>query len=330
MVTRQLSSLPVGTPLPEQTLQELKNLGIDNPNKYMSISVMAPSNTIVGALQQTAVSQAEARDISAPLFSVGQGIKRQQEAINAASSDYFKDEAMKRIADIKSITRLKEVDKPLNRNQKANLSVKLSDGLKKDTKTMDTLFEFWQNIQDMSDPNTAKQTVRVDGDKVFKVDSEHSFQNVRDIGLLYSFIKMLDPDSVVREGEIKISDSAKGALQSLGIGINKIFTGETLDKRQRAGILSVANTSLLNGTKFLEDSIDLVDAQIEEFGLNRRAVVGKKAEKMLSEIKKVRDAQGGSLLSEDQQISINRRAGESQPTQSFKTSGGITVEVLPD
>ena len=141
---------------------------------------------------------------------------------------------------------------------------------------------------------------------------------------------MLDPDSVVREGEIKISDSAKGALQSLGIGINKIFTGETLDKRQRAGILSVANTSLLNGTKFLEDSIDLVDAQIEEFGLNRRAVVGKKAEKMLSEIKKVRDAQGGSLLSEDQQISINRRAGESQPTQSFKTSGGITVEVLPD
>lgn len=272
LITKQLSVLPMGTTLPEATLNELKAAGIDNPNSYMNLSVTAPPNTILGAIQQTAMYQAEQRDGGA-LAPYGAGLKQKQDSMRAMLLNQLK------------------LSGPLSRNEKANLSVKLSERLTKDTDTVSTLFEFWNNIQDLSDPNTAKSTVKLDGGDVVKVKAGKSFQNVRDIGLVYSFIKMLDPNSVVREGEIKISKEAQGMLQAMGIGLKRMFTGETLDARQRAGILSVANTTMVNGATFLDDSLNLLENQIDVFGLERRAVINEKAEKIRDTANKIRNAQ---------------------------------------
>lgn len=325
MLTKQLAALPVGTILPEATKENLKAAGIPEPNKYMSLSVTAPGNTLVGAIQQTAIGQAAAGESRAPLFGAGVALQAKQKSLNEATTAFMKAESVKDAAHIQAMTKLAEQNKPLTLAQKANTSLRISDSLEKNTKTVSTLFEFYNNIQDLSDPTQARETFRVDGGDVIKVGGDHNFQNVRDIGLLYSFIKMLDPDSVVREGEIKISESAKGALQALGIGVNRIFSGETLDDRQREGILSVANTSVLNGSQFLQDRLDLAEKQISEFGLNRDAVINPKLSKMVEKLDNLRSKQGGNILNENQRKVI----GQGGQKQQFNV-GNIKVEVLPD
>jgi len=101
MLTKQLSALPVGTPLPQQTLDQLRGVGINKPNKYMSLTTLAPQSSILGAVQRTAIGQAESGDSKSPLFAAGKSLQSNESAIQEARESAIKSEG-------KSSLRLKD------------------------------------------------------------------------------------------------------------------------------------------------------------------------------------------------------------------------------
>ena len=61
-----------------------------------------------------------------------------------------------------------------------------------------------------------------------------------DIGLVFSYMKMLDPGSVVREGEFANAQNAAGVPEQIRNAWNKALTGERLNPEQRRAMVASA------------------------------------------------------------------------------------------
>ena len=85
-----------------------------------------------------------------------------------------------------------------------------------------------------------------------------------DLALIFNYMKMLDPGSVVREGEFANAQNAGGVSDRMRATYNKILKGERLSTNQRAD--------------FLKRSFKLRDAQ-----LKTQNVVNKQYEKLAME-----------------------------------------------
>jgi hypothetical protein len=70
--------------------------------------------------------------------------------------------------------------------------------------------------------------------------AESEASGPQDVAMLYDFIKTLDPNSVVREGEIYLSKQGMGALESLGVEANRLTKGTLLSPAFRKGIVQIA------------------------------------------------------------------------------------------
>ncbi len=66
--------------------------------------------------------------------------------------------------------------------------------------------------------------------------------NADDLSLIYAYVKLLDPGSVVREGEIKLTQQATPQLQRLLMTYNRLFSdkGGLLDNQTRQNYLEAA------------------------------------------------------------------------------------------
>jgi len=280
-LTRQLSRLPVGTQLPEASLKKLKSVGIDNPNKYMSLSVTKPTNTIVGALQQTAINRAKAaRKTGVSTFGsgAGEGLLSKQEDIAKSATESLALKDREKLMRIKSLSEgLKSGS--LDERQRFTAIREIKNDLITQSKTADTLNQWFNNVRDFSSLDKSKSTLRLDDNfgeltgTGKAIVTKKSFQNINDIGLVYSLIKMLDPESVVREGEIKLANNSLGLLESLGVKVNNIFKGETLSPQQRAGILNVANKTFISGSRSLRENVKTADATAKRFGLESELAI---------------------------------------------------------
>lgn len=62
-----------------------------------------------------------------------------------------------------------------------------------------------------------------------------------DVEILYNFIKLLDPGSVVREGEIKLSEQGMSLFGKIKAGIKNITGGDILDSRFRNQVYQMAD-----------------------------------------------------------------------------------------
>lgn len=58
-----------------------------------------------------------------------------------------------------------------------------------------------------------------------------------DIATLYKFIKVLDPDSVVREGEIALTKQGQSMMQSFGLNIKRITSGQVISEALRKDMI---------------------------------------------------------------------------------------------
>jgi hypothetical protein len=61
----------------------------------------------------------------------------------------------------------------------------------------------------------------------------------KDVAMLYNFIKTLDPGSVVREGEITLSQRGMSLFEDLGVKAKRITSGQLLSDDFRRGILEI-------------------------------------------------------------------------------------------
>ncbi|MEB3150919.1 MAG: hypothetical protein VKL60_18115 [Sphaerospermopsis sp.] len=99
----------------------------------------------------------------------------------------------------------------INSEQRFNNASKLRDDFARDSKTFISTREGYDRVMESANNPTA----------------------AGDMSLIFGYMKMLDPNSTVREGEYANAESARGVPQSIIARYNKIVDGEKLTAPQR-------------------------------------------------------------------------------------------------
>jgi hypothetical protein len=94
----------------------------------------------------------------------------------------------------------------------------------------------------------------------------------RDTTMFYSFVKALDPNSVVREGEIKFSQAARSIPTSVRGIFNKAFKGQMLLPEERKNIQEFMNQRLDLAKKSWEASAAPYLKQAEGSKIDRELI----------------------------------------------------------
>lgn len=115
-------------------------------------------------------------------------------------------------------------------NTQMNTALKLSDDFEQRSKEFFTQRDAFNRIQSSaSDPSAAG-----------------------DLALIFNYMKVLDPNSTVREGEFATAQNSGSAWEILGAKYNKVASGERLTQTQRDDFVNRA-TKLFNGAKKQQD-----------------------------------------------------------------------------
>lgn len=111
-----------------------------------------------------------------------------------------------------------------------------------------------------------------------------TFQNMRaaaalntgagDISLVYAYMKMLDPTSVVREGEFATAEQAGGVPEKVINTYNRLIKGERLSPQVRADFLNSAAVRLATAQEQMQNASDQYGAIAEARGIAPNEVVG--------------------------------------------------------
>ena len=68
---------------------------------------------------------------------------------------------------------------------------------------------------------------------------------IADVGLVFAIAKVLDPGSVVREGEFATIESSQALMDRIGLQVNRVKRGERLTPAQRQQMLDLAESQML-------------------------------------------------------------------------------------
>lgn len=94
-----------------------------------------------------------------------------------------------------------------------------------------------------------------------------------DIALIYSFMKILDPGSVVRETEFATAQNAAGVPDQVRNVFNRVLNGERLNPDQRKDFLNQARTIATKQTGQYQRTIDQYKGVAERSGVDFRNVI---------------------------------------------------------
>lgn len=116
--------------------------------------------------------------------------------------------------------------------------------------------------------------------KVFN-DTRDAFSRIQasgdtaagDIALIFNFMKMLDPGSVVREGEFATAQNAAGVPERVRNLFNRAIEGTRLTAAQREQFLKEAREQMAAANFRRSESISGMEVIIENRGLNRENVI---------------------------------------------------------
>lgn len=97
-----------------------------------------------------------------------------------------------------------------------------------------------------------------------------------DIALIFNYMKMLDPGSVVREGEFATAQNAGGVDDRVWNSYNRLLTGERLNPKQRKSFESQSeklfNVAEQRNKSLIKETIGIA----EQFGVTKEDVFGLK------------------------------------------------------
>ena len=89
-----------------------------------------------------------------------------------------------------------------------------------------------------------------------------------DVSLIFAYMKMLDPGSVVREGEFATAEQAAGIPERVINLYNKAVKGKRISKKQREDFMNSAK-SVYNGYKQTQNQIDELYTQFaRQYGVD--------------------------------------------------------------
>ena len=95
-----------------------------------------------------------------------------------------------------------------------------------------------------------------------------------DLALVFSFMKMLDPGSVVRESEFAAAQDTAGLFQKLQVLAKKVEDGSLLSVEQRKGFLDLSQKFLNAGNAHMATIRRNKGLQVKNYGLNAANIFG--------------------------------------------------------
>ena len=95
-----------------------------------------------------------------------------------------------------------------------------------------------------------------------------------DVALIFSFMKMLDPGSVVRESEFAIAQNSGGLLESLVVSYAKAKDGDRLTSKQRSNFLVLAKKYMTASSKHEAAVRGDLQNMVDDYELNGKNVFG--------------------------------------------------------
>jgi len=95
-----------------------------------------------------------------------------------------------------------------------------------------------------------------------------------DMSLIFAYMKMLDPDSVVREGEQATAEAARGIPDSVLNLYNKAMNGEKMGLTQRKDFVTVARKLFKDIKRLAAPSIDKIRGLTTKYDLDENDVFG--------------------------------------------------------
>ena len=94
-----------------------------------------------------------------------------------------------------------------------------------------------------------------------------------DTTMLYTFFKVLDPQSTVREGEIEMIKQSRSIPEKFKGMAQKLASGQTLLESERADLLNQAYQYVANQQRGVTETIDMYKDYAKAFGLNPEKAV---------------------------------------------------------
>ena len=94
-----------------------------------------------------------------------------------------------------------------------------------------------------------------------------------DTTMLYTFFKVLDPQSTVREGEIEMIKQSRSIPEKFKGMAQKLASGQTLLESERADLLNQAYQYVANQQRGVTETIDMYKDYAKQFGLNPEKAV---------------------------------------------------------
>jgi len=94
-----------------------------------------------------------------------------------------------------------------------------------------------------------------------------------DTTMLYTFFKVLDPQSTVREGEIEMIKQSRSIPEKFKGMAQKLASGKTLLESERADLLNQAYQYVANQQRGVNETIDMYKDYAKAFGLNPEKAV---------------------------------------------------------
>ena len=103
---------------------------------------------------------------------------------------------------------------------------------------------------------------------------------VGDLSLIFGYMKMLDPGSVVREGEFANAANAAGVPDRVWNLYNKVLKGERLNDQQRGAFKSQAKSLHDSASKREEEVRGGLEKVVKAYGLNAENVFSSRAKEV--------------------------------------------------
>lgn len=125
-----------------------------------------------------------------------------------------------------------------------------------------------------SDPTTKRTLGVIDAYKAITgAANAENPTGATDIRLVYSFMKAMDPNSTVREGEYATAENSGGAWNRLGLLYNKLLEGQRLTPEQRAAFADEAEAMVQDQLASQGDTDSRYEALSRKYGVDARDIV---------------------------------------------------------
>ena len=105
-------------------------------------------------------------------------------------------------------------------------------------------------------------------------EARNAKDGVGDLAMVFSFMKMLDPGSVVRESEFSAAQNTAGLFQKLQVAAESIKKGDLLSEKQRENFLELSKKFLDAGRLHMAKIRLDKGLQVKNYGLNPVNIFG--------------------------------------------------------